>query len=142
MKYFDTSYLVRLYLLDPGSHAVRALAASDKIVCSVLGKAEMIGAFHRKFREDQITKRDLAVLIDEFESDAQMGAITWLPLSEKVLERLLQRYKSVPATIALRSGDAIHLATAAESNLGEVYSNDRRLLLAAEIFGLKGRNVI
>ena len=142
MKYFDTTYLVRLYSFEPGWQSVRALAASNEIGCSVLGKAEVIGAFHRKFREGQITKRDLAILIDEFDRDAKSGGVSWFPLSEKVLERLTRQYQVVPSDIALRTSDAIHLATAAENGLAEIYTNDRRLLLAAEHFDLIGSNLI
>jgi predicted nucleic acid-binding protein len=142
VNYFDTTYLVRLYVEDPGWKPVRALAAEDKIACSIIGKAEIIAAFHRKFREKQITNKDLAILIEEFELDAKTEAIHWLPLSERVLARLMLAYKTLPPMTALRSGDAIHLATAAENHLNEIYTNDRRLLQATESFGIKGIDVI
>lgn len=142
MNYFDTTYLVRLYMEDPGWKPVRTLAAGDTIACSIIGKAEIIAAFHRKFREKQITAKDLAILIEEFEADAESGGIVWLPLSEKVLNRLMIAYKTLPAGTALRGADAIHLATAAEAHLREVYSNDRRLLQAAESLEIKGVDVI
>lgn len=39
------------------------------------------------------------------------------------------------------TGDAIHLVTALEASLPEIWSNDRHLLGAAEHFGLRGRSV-
>lgn len=142
MNYFDTTYLVRLYLEDPGWQEVRALASVEKIACSIIGKAEIVGAFHRKFRENQITEEDLKILIEEFEMDTRSEAIIWLPLSEKVIARVMHAYKTLSATMALRSADAIHLASAAESKFRKVYTNDRRLLQAAETFAITGIDVI
>jgi predicted nucleic acid-binding protein len=142
MLYFDTSYVVRLYTKDAGWEKVRPLAKSDSLACCLHGQADTVAAFQRTFREGVINQKELETLLIEFEKDSTAGAYRWLPLSTAVIARLTSIYAGLPATVALRSADAIHLACAAEAGLTKIYSQDSRLLAAAIYFGLKGENVI
>ena len=142
MLYFDTSYLVRLYTSDPGWEKVRALAGTDRLACSLHGRAETVAAFHRKLREGAIQGRELRTLLAEFDRDSEAGAFRWLPVSLAVVQRVSSTYARLPATVAVREADAIHLACAAEAGCGRVFSNDVRLLLAAPHFGVIGENVL
>lgn len=142
MIYFDTSYIVRLYIEDPGWQKVREVAASDHVACCLLGRAEALAAFHRKFRERILSRQDMRVLIEQFEKECDEGAFQWLPFSPAVVTRLNRAYSSLPKSMHLRAGDAVHLACAAENRFKEIYSNDQQLLAAAHSFGLRGQNVI
>ena len=142
MIYFDTSYIVRLYLEDPGWQKVREIAATDHIACCLLGRAEALAAFHRRFREGILSRRDMKTLDEQFETECDAGAFQWLPLSAVVIAGLRKVYARLPKSVNLRAGDAIHLACAAENHFREIYSNDQQLLAAADNFGLRGRNVV
>ncbi len=142
MIYFDTSYIVRLYFEDPGWEKIRRLAATDHIACSLLGRAEVLAAFHRKLREGAIHHRDLRILIEQFGMECDRGAFQWLPFSHVLVAGLHTTYANLPKSVNLRASDAVHLACAAENRFTEIYSNDQNLLAAAPHFGLRAQNVI
>ena len=142
MLYFDTSYLVRLHTRDTGWEKVRTLAATDHIACCIHGQAEVVSAFHRKFREGAINQKEFGTLLAEFDKDCSAGAYRWLPLSPVVIARLTNAYADLPGTIVVRAADAIHLACAAAAGFHTVHSSDTRLLNAAGHFGLQGSNII
>jgi predicted nucleic acid-binding protein len=141
--YYDTAFLLKLYWSEHGSDAVRAHAADiDVIVCSLHGKAELIAAAHRKFRERNVTKVQIKALLEQIETDQQAGALHWLPISDHHLQRVADACTKAPADTFLRAADALHLASAAEERFPKIYSNDRHLLASASLFGLSGENVI
>ncbi len=142
MIYFDTSYLVRLYFEEPGFSIVRELATTDHAACAAHGQAEILAAFHRKFREAVISRRAYQARLAQLAVDNAAGAFHWLPAGAEVIERIAGAYASLPRTVYLRGADALHLATAAAHGFRVVYSNDSHLLAAAPYFKLKGLNVI
>ena len=142
MIYFDSSYIAKFYLDEPDSNAVRVRAeAEGEVCCSVLGRAEVVSVFHRKWREKTRTKPEFSILLDQFEADCVADLWTWLPSSSAVVRAVVAKFRSLPDTTFLRSADAIHLATAAESGLPSIFSKDRHLLAAAPHFGLIGEIV-
>jgi len=142
MIYFDASYLVRLYHTDRGFEEVRHVASTDNLACAQHGQAEVIAAFHRKYREGSLTSTVYRVALQQFAEDIRADAFTWLPLSPTILERVRIKFESLPIRNFLRASDALHLAIASENGFRQLYSNDRNLLSAAPHFGLRGVNII
>lgn len=143
MTYFDTAYILKCYLPEQGSPEVRALARRRAwLACSVYGRLELHAALHRKLREGTLTGRQFEVVLHQFRMDEQARLWTWLPLTAAVMTAVTEAFGNLPRHVFLRTGDAVHLLTARENGFAEVYSSDRRLLAAAPVLGITGRNVL
>lgn len=143
MIYFDTAYLVKCYVREAGSEEVRALASRHpRIACSEFGRVELHAAFHRGFREQAFDRHYLQTIWGQFDRDEEDGIWTWLPLTPDILGQVAAAFRTLPPTLHLRTGDAIHLATARTHRIARVFSNDRRLLEAAGEFGLEAENLL
>ncbi len=141
--FFDAAYIGKLHWNEPGSSAVSALAVtSDEIVCSHHGRAEFYSIGFRKVREGLASAHTLRGVFAQFNADIAAGGIVLLPLTEAILDRVETAFAAAPPTTYLRAADAIHLATAVEHGFSEIHSNDKHLLAAAPLFGLRGVNVI
>lgn len=88
LPYFDTSYLVRLYLCDHGFERVRELAGSGCAIASAWhAQAEIVAAFHRAFREGRFQQGPYLSVLEQFINDSRDGFYHWLLLTrEEVLE--------------------------------------------------------
>jgi predicted nucleic acid-binding protein len=143
MMYWDTSYIAKIYLREPGTDAVlQALAREGSFVCSEHGRLELMATFKRNQRESLITATQLKMIWGKHEQDLADGLIRYLPLSSELIQQACATLAALPPSIFLRAADALHLACAADAGLKEVHSHDRHLLAAAPHFGLEGRDII
>jgi hypothetical protein len=94
--------------------------------------------FHRKLREQTITRKAFGILCDQFAADCEAMLWEWLPVSAKLVGGVAERLRDLPGDVFIRAADALHLTCAAMHGFREVYSNDRHLLAAASHFGLSG----
>jgi predicted nucleic acid-binding protein len=140
--YFDTAYLGKCYWNEPGGRLVRELAQrADGLYSSAICIAEMACLAHRKVREGPITAADAVIRRNLFLNDVDSGVVTALPVTDRLLRRVETMTRTLPPTCYLRTLDALHLITAADSGFGEIWTNDRHMLAAAPHFGLIGRSV-
>ncbi len=143
MKYLDTAYIAKLYLRETGSAEVRHLVAEeDAIVCAAHGRVELACVFRRKLREGSIDPSGYSARMRQAALDTDKGRLVWLSLDTELIERAWAQIAAMDAEVYLRGADALHLVCARENGFRTVYSNDRHLLAAAEVFGVRGVDVI
>jgi predicted nucleic acid-binding protein len=141
--YFDTTYLCRVYSMEPGHTAVKGLLRqAESLATAWHGRAEFATVLLRKRREGSDPVEFLNGLDRQFQRDCQTGLIQTLPLTDAVMRRLESTLRAAPMETFLRAADAMHLACAAENGFTEVYSNDRHFLAAAPLFGMKGIDIM
>jgi predicted nucleic acid-binding protein len=141
--YFDTAYIAKCYLNEPGAERVRAVAreAAGLASCEI-ARLELASILLRHVREDHLTRRELAAVRREILQDEQDGVWTWLPVTSGLLQQAADRVLRLPVTMLVRSADALHLACAAEHGFGEIYTNGRPILRAAAHFGIAGIDLL
>jgi hypothetical protein len=143
MIYFDTAYIAKCYLNEPGAERVREVAyGANGLVSCELARLEFASILKRHVRERHVTRREMAAILKEFEDDEKNGVWQWFGVTSELLEKARKAVLDIPSTVFVRSGDALHLACAEEQGFDEVYTNDRHMLEAARYFRVTGVNVI
>jgi predicted nucleic acid-binding protein len=143
MIYFDSSYIIKCYLAEPGTAQVLALAQSHPGRASALhGRIEFWSGIKRQVREGNLSIQRSEAVHRQFTLDESVGLWLFLPITRALVETSCTRLAALPTEIVCRAADALHLTCAAEEGFSEIYSNDRHVLSAAQYFGLVPRNVI
>jgi predicted nucleic acid-binding protein len=140
--YLDSAYIAKYYVNEPDAAAVRDLIRKAPDICSsALALPEVMCVFHRHVREGALTPAQGNRLIDLFRGHVDRGLWNLVPVTSGLLRATATLIRGLPATVPLRAGDAIHLATALEAGEPEIWTNDRHLLAAAAQVGIVGRSV-
>jgi len=134
MVFADSSALVKLYVAETGTAAMRHLTEDADVLVSFLAFAETIATFTRLFREERLTREAFSEVCADFQAD--WVSFFRLPLDsglEPLIMELCQRH-------SLRGADAVHLASTVmlvREGLELVFAcNDQRLVEAARAEGL------
>jgi predicted nucleic acid-binding protein len=142
MIYLDSSYIFKCYINEPGTPRVLALVQNSSGCGSGLhARTEFWSGLHRRVCEAVTSTENARKIWRQLEQDERAGVWHWLPLNDIVVRRACEVFEKLPSDVLLRSGDALHLACAAENQFSEVYSGDQILLAAAQYFGLNGVKV-
>lgn len=104
--YFDTSALVKRYVREKGSLAVRRLLRSHCVVSSALLGLEIRSALHRRHREGAL----MGAALRRVERRVAADEAAWQQITVGV--EVLDEARGQVARFPLGTLDAIHLATA------------------------------
>jgi len=109
--FFDTSALVKLFHEEEGSAETIALVEPKEVIIrvSALARLEFVSSIWRKIRNYELDEASGLASVREFEQ-------AWLtfriePLGAGVLEEAEDMIRQHGKTVALRTLDALHLAT-------------------------------
>ena len=106
MRFFDASAVVKAYINEPDSAAVRRLFAKGSVVVSRLSEVEGVSAFNRLVRERRITSEQRDRASERFLADfAKWHAVEVTAGITSVAVRLLRHH-------SLRASDSVQLASA------------------------------
>ena len=149
--YFDSSALVKYYIIELGAHWVKILVddrAGDEwrnaVATSSLSVAEVVAAFTKRHRMREISEGLKAALISRFLRDGRQRC-TLLEADSTVIDTAVQLIQRHP----LRAYDAVQLASALILNNALIadklpsitfVSADKALCKAAQAEGLQSEN--
>ncbi|MGE0537892.1 MAG: type II toxin-antitoxin system VapC family toxin [Pirellulales bacterium] len=143
-RYFlDSSALVKRYHHESGSSKVEQLFAGpgNRLLISRLALVEVRSSFARLVREQVLTGSNYGRLAMRLDADASSGIIVVAALTGARLSEAAALLGTLGLTHAMRTLDAIHLATAhcihKRTALTAFVAADKKLLTVAESgFGL------
>lgn len=112
--FFDSSAIVKRYITETGSAWIARLcdpAAGNPIYVTRIAGAEVVAALARRRRGKSISSKDAADAIAEFSREFDTEHFI-VEVSAKVVEQAMK----LADIHALRGYDAVHLASALETN--------------------------
>jgi predicted nucleic acid-binding protein len=136
ISYLDTSVVVKLYVLEPGTPEARAAVAGASVVAtSRVAYAEAMAAFAGKLREREFTAKTYRQVRGDFRRDWDSYFLV------EVTQQLVELAGELARRRGLRGFDALHLASAVLLRQRAktpvcFFSADANLLKAAKLEGL------
>jgi predicted nucleic acid-binding protein len=133
--YVDTSVLVKLFVREADSDHYGKLLDGRALCSSVLAYTELWSALLARERHGNLTvklRREAWQLFDQYVSD---NVIDLRPLGPAIFRRANLLFEHCHPRVPLRSLDALHLASADQTQDWPLVTHDQRMREAAELFG-------
>lgn len=134
--YLDSAIIVKLLVREEDSEWFDNHVADHELWSSELALAEVRSAILIKERAGQISVAQRKAAFSRFESMHEEELLRLHPLSLAVVERAAGLLVSCHPDVALRTLDAIHLATALIHPRGSLCATDDKLRAAAKCIGI------
>jgi predicted nucleic acid-binding protein len=134
--YLDSCVIVKLVSHEPDSAVYHGIVTGQLIVTSELAVAEVRSALLTKERAGRISRPDRLTGWRLFQDKLRDQEFVLLPLNRQVIERAGAVIDQCHPQVALRTLDAIHVATAELHGGEQMCSNDQRVCEAADLIGL------
>lgn len=144
MIYWDTSCVLKLYAPEGDSRAYIVFASRvGPLRTSDLTKTELFYALLRKEAAGDIARGFAELAFAKFLDDESKGRFVFYPIGRDVraeAEKVASTcYGAAHDSVAIRTLDGLHLATAVVAKLREVATTDERMLRALPLLGLGER---
>lgn len=135
--YLDTSVAAKLYIREPDSDEIEAVARTgDGLFSSELLYAELRSALLGKARLKALTTAQRAEAWEIFREHLETGLMQLLPLNGLIVREAAEIMAQVHPQVALRTLDAIHLATFLSVDAGPLLTRDHQMRAAAKELGI------
>lgn len=143
LTYLDSSAVVKRYVPEAGSSWVARLCEQEPIAISLITIPEIASALARRTREGELSVQQRDGLLRSFLRDVSSFIV--IDMSQTVVLRATSLLMTAPASVRLRTLDALHLASAQMAfsrasrggvETGAFVTADRALLNAAAWAGL------
>ncbi len=142
MSYWDTSCLVKLYVVEPDSPIFRqhVQARGEAVVTGEFARLEFMVTVRRKEAVGEIAVGAAEQHLAHLDLEIQGGVCLLTAVDENVrvqFEDVIKRCYSQTPPIYLRTLDALHVAAARVAGETEIVATDRRLREAAALLGFQ-----
>jgi predicted nucleic acid-binding protein len=136
MRYFDTSFLMPVFVREPSTDRVERILGQQPagdVIVSHWTCVEFSSAVARLVRMGEVADEAAVAIDTAFTAYIETSFYVVLPgvADFNLARRFLRRYET-----GLRAGDALHLAIASNRSAETIYSLDRGLLRAGRLLGL------
>ncbi len=134
--YLDSAIVVKLLVREPDSEWFDRSLAGHHFETSELALTEVRSALLAKERSGHVSARERTAAGEKFHSMVEDEIIRFLALNRTVLERASQIQAACHPRIALRTLDALHVATCELNRSGKMCATDLRMRAACDHFAI------
>ena|SRR5690349_11631986 len=131
--YLDTAILVKLFVAEPDSEFFGRLVDGQPVCSSAIAYTEFWSALLGKERVQAINAEQRQRAWLAFRRNVEDEAIYLIPVSEATLKKANHILDQCHPRVALRSLDAVHLATCDQTQDWPLCTTDVRMRQAAEL---------